>query len=238
MIRTLLGAVQFLTVIPVRAKTTEPGRAALFFPLVGAGMGWFGGALFLMSQQVFPVPLAALLVVVFWVTITGGLHEDGLADVADAFRSGRSPDRVLEILKDSRIGSYGALAIALSVLLRWQALVAISANLLPVLVASQAVSRAAMVALAWITRPAGTGLGAAFCAGLSTPVALGALAQGIAAALWCGAGLGTVMLAASLIVVLLARAFFHRVIGGVTGDCLGATSQAVEIVLLLLAAAA
>jgi adenosylcobinamide-GDP ribazoletransferase len=236
MMRRLLGAVQFLTVVPVPVRTAEPWRAALFFPLVGAGLGWLGAVLLQVFQPVLPAPVCALLVLVFWTAITGALHEDGLADVADAFRAGRSREKILEILKDSRVGVFGALAVLFSVLLRWQAIIAIPVAVVPALVASQAAPRAVLVVLARVSRPAGSGLGAAFCSSMSTPVTLVAAAQGIAAALLCGPKAAASIVAGSAAIVLIARWYFHRRVGGVTGDCLGATSQTVETFVLVLLA--
>ena len=234
--RRLLGAVQFLTVVPVPGRTAEPWRAALLFPLVGAGLGGAGAAIFQALEPVLPTPVRALLVLAFWTAITGALHEDGLADVADAFRAGRPRERILEILKDPRIGAFGALAVVFSVLLRWQAIIAIPLEIVPALVASQAIPRAALVVLSRVSRPAGEGLGATFCSHVSTPAALAAAAQGVAAALWCGPKPAAAILAGSAVIVVLARWYFHRRIGGVTGDCLGATSQAVETFVLVLLA--
>ena len=121
-----------------------------------------GAGIYLSASRALPESLAALLTVAFWVGITGVLHEDGLADAADALRAGRTPEHMLAILKDSRIGTYGAVAIVLSILARWQAVEHIgdhvnASRVLGVFIASQAVPRAAMVALAWVSRPAGTG---------------------------------------------------------------------------------
>lgn len=229
MIASLLGAVQFLTVLPVPGRTAEPGRAALFFPLVGAWLGWMGATILLLMREAWPPQLVALLVVAFWMIITGTLHEDGLADVADAFRTGRTPERIHAILKDSRIGAYGAAALVLSVLVRWQSVANVTESITVRLVAALALSRAVMVALAWVARPAGGGLGAAFLQSLTTPVAVFAILQGVAAALLCGPRMGSVLLAANILVVMAARAYFHRRIGGVTGDCLGAASQISEM---------
>ncbi len=233
--RTLLGAISFLTIIPVRTKVAPPGQSAALFPLVGALLGAAGAVIYYNAGHVIPPSLAALLTVAFWTVITGTLHEDGLADVADALRAGRSQERMLAILKDSRIGTFGAVAIVLSFLVRWQAVEQL-ANLwlLPLFIASQAVPRAAMVALAWISRPVGTGLGLEFSSTLTTPVALIAIAQGIAAAFFCGLRPGIVIIAASYVVIRVARWYFYRRIGGVNGDCLGATEQILEIFILVL----
>lgn len=233
MMRLLLGAVQFLTVIPVPGSTAPAWRTAVLFPLVGGVIGALGAGLWLLADAL-PVSLRALLVVLFWIWITGSLHEDGLADVADACRAGRSRERMLGIMKDSRVGVYGVVAVVGSVLLRWQALAAIMVPVIPSLIAVLAISRAAIVLLARIAKAAGDGSGAAFSTNISGAVALLAVAQAAAAAAWCGPALGAAMLGLSLLVVLACRFYFHRRIGGVTGDCLGAAAQAVEIALLLL----
>lgn len=234
--KRLLGALQFLTVIPLSGAGSSPGKSAVFFPLVGAVLGWCGAAIYLPGSDLLSPGLASLLVVGFWAAVTGALHEDGLADVADAFRAHRPPERILAILKDSRIGTYGALAACFSVLVRWQAIGALATGVLPAFVASQTVSRAAMVALAWVSRPAGGGMGADFCRELSSTAALIAVAQAVAAALWCGRRAGVLILAATAVIVILARGYFHRRIGGVTGDCLGATAQVTECATLLVLA--
>src|SRR5688500_2794889 len=234
--RGLLGAIQFLTVLPVRVSQVEVGRTAVFFPLVGAAIGWIGAGGFLLLQPWLGTAAAALLVIVFWSILTGAIHEDGLADVADAFRAHRSPERIAGILIDPRIGTFGALALLFSVLLRWHALQNLTTPLLPSLVAAQAVPRAAMVVLGYIARPVGSGLGARFCNEMTAPIALAAAAQGVAAALWCGLRPGIVILAATGLLISLSRSFFDRRLGGVTGDCLGATAQLLEIAILLLLA--
>lgn len=233
--RALLGAVSFLTVLPMPGEYVPPGRSAAFFPLVGAAIGAAGGGVYLLASRILPVSLAALLAVAFWTAISGVLHEDGLADAADAFRAGRTNDRMLAILKDSRIGTYGAVAVVLSVLARWQALEHLPASrALEICVIAQTVPRAAMVALAWASRPAGDGLGFAFSSTLTTAQALIAITQGIVAAFLCGARSGSVILFGAYFIVRAARAYFYRRIGGVNGDCLGATEQILEIFILVL----
>jgi adenosylcobinamide-GDP ribazoletransferase len=230
-----LAAIRFLTILPVPGRDVPPGRAAAFFPLVGAILGAAGAGVFLLASAAFPVSIAALATVAFWILVSGILHEDGLADVADAVRAGRSQERILSILKDSRIGTFGAIAILLSVLARWQALeVLATPRVIETLIAAQAVPRAAMVAMAWCSRPAGSGLGATLSSTLTTPAALLAIAQGTAAALLCGCRPGFAMIAGSVLIVQAARAWFYRRLGGVNGDCLGFTEQVLEIFVLVL----
>jgi adenosylcobinamide-GDP ribazoletransferase len=235
--KSFLAALQFLTVIPVRlAEPPAPARAAVAFPLVGALLGLLAAGLWRLLTPVLPRSLIALLVLAFLALLTGGLHEDGLADTADAFGGGHSREDILRILKDSRIGAFGALALVFAVLLRWQALVVMpAAQVLPALVASQALPRAGLVLLAFLAGPATSGLGGSLAAEVRVTHALSAaaLALAIAAAVW---GVRAAPAAAAcLFVVICARFYFRRRLGGVTGDCLGAACQLQEIAVLLVA---
>lgn len=232
--RTFFAAVSFLTIIPVNGKSVPPGRAAVFFPIVGAILGAAGAGIFTAASLALPVSLAALLTVTFWTVISGVLHEDGLADVADAMRAGRTREKMIAILKDSRIGTYGAVAIVLSLVARWQALEHVpAAHILFVCILAQAVPRAAMVALAWVSRPSGDGLGLAFTSSLTTTGALAAIAQGVAASMLPGWRAGLLVVAGAYLIVRGARAYFYKRIGGVNGDCLGATEQLLESFILV-----
>ncbi|MBZ5601014.1 MAG: adenosylcobinamide-GDP ribazoletransferase [Acidobacteriia bacterium] len=233
--RTLLSAISFLTIVPVGRTSVPSGRAAALFPLVGAILGAAGAGIYLAAGSVLPSSIAALLVVTFWSAISGVLHEDGLADVADALRAGRSQAKMLAILKDSRIGTFGAVAIVLSIVARWQAVEHLSTDrLFEVFIAAQAVPRAAIVALAWVSRPVGTGLGLAFSSTLNTTAAVAAIVQGIAAAFACGLRPGLVIVLGAYLAIRFAQAYFYKRIGGVNGDCLGATEQILEIFILIL----
>jgi adenosylcobinamide-GDP ribazoletransferase len=237
--RGLLTAVQFLTIVRVSGEPVAPGRAAAWFPLVGAALGAAGAGVYLAASRALPASLAALACVAFWTAASGVLHEDGLADIADALRAGRTRESMLVILKDSRIGTFGAVAVILSILARWQALQYFSGpSLLAACMASQAVPRAAMVGLAWTSRPVGTGLGYALASTLGTPSAVAALAQGVFAAFLCGPRAGAVILFGSFFIVRMAQAYFYNRLGGVNGDCLGATEQLLEIFILALFACA
>ena len=200
--RTFLAAVSFLTIIPVKDSSVSPGRAAIFFPLVGAMIGAAGAGVFLAASFVLPLSLASLITVAFWTMISGVLHEDGLADVADALRAGRARGKMLAILKDSRIGTYGAVAIVLSIAVRWQALQHVpAARIVAVCVIAQSGPRAAMVALAWVSRPSGEGLGLAFSSSLTTVSALMCIAQGIAVSMLSGWRPATLIVAGTYLIV-------------------------------------
>jgi adenosylcobinamide-GDP ribazoletransferase len=233
MIRRLGGAVQFLTILPIRAGDVSLADSAVFFPLVGAALGASASGVYMLLAHLLPTPLSSICAIFFLVLATGGLHEDGLADVADAFRAGRTPEKILAILKDSRVGAFGALALIFSIMVRWQALNALGAHSTIALIVSEAVPRTALVVLSHIAKPAGSGLGSALGMGLSRKITLVAGAQGVAIAFLAEPRLACALLAGTAAIVWVARSYFHRRIGGVTGDCLGATGQLVECFCLL-----
>jgi adenosylcobinamide-GDP ribazoletransferase len=236
------AATAFLTAIP--AGRTTSGRlaeASWAFPLVGAGVGAVTAGAFFVSQLLglgdWP---AALLAVLAGIALTRGLHEDGLADAVDGLVGGHDRDARLAIMRDSRIGAFGALALVLSVGLRAAALVQIGQAVFAglALVAAHAASRAALPAAMRAMAPArADGLGAAAGRPSGTAAAMAA-AAGVAIALAAlGPGRGAVAIVLSGAVVCGAAALARRQIGGYTGDVLGALQQLGEIVVLLAAAA-
>lgn len=233
--KPFLGALQFLTVLPVRIESGAPGTAAPWFPIVGALLGAAAAALLLAARLALPGYLPELLVVAFLVVATGALHEDGLADCADAFRSGRAPEKIHAILKDSRIGAFGAIALILSALARVEAIKQIEHHLFESFVSAFALSRAVQVYTAWTAPPYGDGLGRAFALSLSRQGVVFAMVW--AAMLACAMGVFAVpAICGSAGLLLVARSYFLDRLGGVTGDCLGAISQLVELYVLILCA--
>jgi adenosylcobinamide-GDP ribazoletransferase len=241
----LAGAFTLLTRLPVAALFStpppDPRRCVWAYPLVGALTGAIGaGSYWLCARAGLPPLLAGLWTLAAGVLVTGALHEDGLADTADGFGGGASVERKLEIMRDSRIGSYGTLALVLSVLLRWAAIAALAAPALvgPALIAAGALSRGAMALPVLALPPARSGgLGASLRgAGPIRLLAGPALAALLALALLpIGAALAasSLGLAAALALAVLAR----RQIGGYTGDVLGASAILVECVVLSVLAA-
>ena len=231
-----------LTRLPLRASDAALARgaaAAWSWPLVGAVLGGIAGlaAVVLLSLGL-PAPVAAGLCLGLMVVMTGALHEDGLADTADGFWGGWTVERRLEIMKDSHIGSYGVIALILSLGLRWLALSTLfEAGLaLPALIAAGALSRAVMPALMHALPPAREG-GLSRSVGrvsFDTAVLAAAVAM-VLALLALGLAALPLVLAATVAgwgIGALARAK----IGGQTGDILGAAQQMAEISLLLLLA--
>jgi adenosylcobinamide-GDP ribazoletransferase len=243
MVNGFLGAVSFLTRVPTGAGVREPGELVRFvpwFPVVGAGVGLVVGGVAAGAMWLLPPLPAAAVAVVAGVVLTGAFHEDGLGDTADAFGGGRDRDGTIRILQDPRLGTFGVLAVAASLLLRVASVAALApAAALAALPAAHALGRAAAVAaMAAFPVAGGSGLGAAYARALSRRRALLGLAAGLAVAV---ALLGVVALwAATAVAVaafLLGRLAVRR-IGGITGDVLGAVEQLGEILVLLAAAAA
>lgn len=207
------------------------------FPLVGAMVGAAGAAVLWSTSLVFPPMVAAGLSIAATVLLTGGFHEDGWADVCDGLGGTQDRQRALEIMKDSRIGAFGAMGLVLMLGLKWAALASMPATMAAAsLVLAHAASRAAAVMLIRALPYAGD-VDHAKAKPLARQLSAGSAAIAV---LWC------VLVAAVLLKLspwsLLAWAlaplavgavacarWFRRRLGGYTGDCLGATQQLTEI---------
>lgn len=241
--RHLLLAIQFLTILPVpspkRCEADDLGRSTAWFPLVGLLLGGLLWLADLGLMQLFPRHLADALLVTLLALLTGGLHLDGLADVCDGLAARGDKERFLAVMKDSRVGALGVVGLVLGLLLKYAALLAVPIYLKrPVLLLIPALARFAQVALLAGSRAARSdGLGNAVLTGLGPAQLLLATAATLPLA-WLT--LKVVGLAAWLLVTLwalLVRWYFHRRLGGVTGDIAGFVSETGEIVALLAAVA-
>ncbi len=208
------------------------GAAAWAFPLVGLVVGAIAAAT-MAAALWLPLPpiIAAGLAVAASVLVTGGLHEDGLADVADGFGGGRGRERKLAIMRDSRIGSYGTLALILVIGLRWQAIAAAPpAQSLLALLAIAAASRAGLPAVMRLMPAArADGLGKAAAGGHWQGATLAALI-GLAALVAAFGATDALLIAWAMAITILATAgLAMRQIGGQTGDVLGSMQQLSEL---------
>jgi len=179
---------------------------------------------------VFPSPFSMTLVLAFLVWISGGLHEDGLADVADAMGGGWTREQRLAIMKDSRIGAFGAAALVLAVLAKYAALTSMNPGRLDAsLLTAQILGRWAFLPAGYFNRYAREGLGSEFMEGLSATTIIVGTVISTLAAIVLGKMQGLLALAASVAIITIASIYFRRRIGGITGDCLGAIFQFVEV---------
>ncbi|MFC0679751.1 adenosylcobinamide-GDP ribazoletransferase [Lysobacter korlensis] len=250
--RLVLVALQYFTRLPVPALQHFDARwlsqSVRYFPLAGLVVGLASALVLLAASALLPWPVAALLALATSLWMTGAFHEDGLADTFDALGGHVPRERALAIMRDSRIGSYGAVALVLSLALRWQVLVALQPDEAVVYLVcahplARAMAAALMASLPYVrldddakakpvAQPMTVGLAAVtLVIGLAPALVVAGVYPSWIFALACGT-------AAAAAVHGLSRAWFHRRLGGYTGDALGCAEQFGEIVfgLALLAA--
>ncbi len=248
-----MTAVQFLTRLPTPDfKEFEPAwlaRSARYFPLVGVLVGAINVGVWWLASQRLPTPVAVGLTLALSVLVTGAFHEDGFADVCDGFGGGNSADRVLAIMKDSRIGAYGAIGVVLMLGLKWSSLDGLAVGMAvfaPLVIGAHLVSRWCAGALMWslpYVRSDGDSKSRAAVEGFTarewliggiiglaafSPIAAWALRESAAPVAWALLA-GAVSAAAT---AWAAAGYFRRRIGGHTGDCLGAVQQLTELAFL------
>lgn len=239
--QTLMLAVGFLTRLPVPPdpafSQAKQARSTLYFPLVGLLIGALAALVYLGALALLgSAPVAVLLSMGASLWLTGGLHEDGLADCADGFGGGQGRDDTLRIMKDSRLGSYGALALVMALLLKAAALVELAGTgpVVALLVFAHGVSRwfaiSFLIDLSYV-RAEGKAQG--FAQSLS-PRRFWLCALALVPLLPTFSFLFLVLLGCSLVALRIGlAAWFRRRIGGFTGDLLGASQQICEIMVYL-----
>jgi adenosylcobinamide-GDP ribazoletransferase len=234
----------FCTRLPLGPAAAVAGadlaRASWAMPVAGAVVGLLAALVYWLAWQIgVPPSSAAILALTATLVVTGALHEDGLADTADGFGGGKTSARKLEIMRDSRIGTYGVCALATSLALRWSALATLAEPLQVVtaLVAAHASARSVLPIFMRLVPPARSdGLSADAGRPPWDSVAAAAILGVIALAI----GLGPIAAMIGLLLLALAGASLAwltlKQIGGQTGDVLGALEQAGEVLVLLVAA--
>jgi adenosylcobinamide-GDP ribazoletransferase len=235
-----LSAAQFLTRIPVPSQPYEAdslARSVKFFPLVGMAVGSGAALLHILLAPHLPRLAAAFMVLVYLVLVTGGLHEDGLADTADGFGGGANREQILLILRDSRIGSYGGIALTLSLVGRLLLIASLPLTQVPHYLI------AARILCQWTTLPLSYFLASARS---SDPQQIAGQGARIARLTSAGTLIGGTIFCFTVVALLLkTRAiapilstvvltcitalYYMKRIGGITGDCFGATNQLSEI---------
>jgi adenosylcobinamide-GDP ribazoletransferase len=252
-------ATQFLTRLPTPTfsgfQSSWLSQSARYFPLVGVLVGLINVGAWWLSSRWWPVSVSVGLMLAASLLVTGAFHEDGFADACDGFGGGVTADRVLEIMKDSRIGAYGAIGILVMIGLKWTTLVAIPSTIFPLaVIGAHMFSRWCSIGLIWrlpYVRADGDAKAKPFADALSAREwllsgaigVLGLLPIAYASMHWTGVGARGLLAAiayamvaavvAAAVTALLAAAYFRRRIGGYTGDCLGAVQQMTELAFLL-----
>jgi adenosylcobinamide-GDP ribazoletransferase len=236
---SLRGAVSFLTRVPVGGAlgADDVARGAALFPVVGAGIGALAGGLAALLHPTLSPFVAATAAVALAALVTGAMHLDALADTADALGA-RSREAALEIMRDSRVGSFGATALALDLLLKTGAIATLVArgDVIASLVVAGALSRGVSPVLAtFLPYPRAEGGPGSVLSGRTSVVAA-AIAAALAVAAAVVLREPWVIVPAAGVAIALAG-FYLRWLGGATGDCLGAATELSETLTLVVAAA-
>jgi adenosylcobinamide-GDP ribazoletransferase len=241
-----LVSLRFLTRLPVPfIRTIDPpplAKSMPYFAIVGALIGASTGMVLLgLNAAGLPSLLTGTLALAFSVLLTGALHEDGLADVADGFGGGKTREQRLAIMWDSRIGTYGTLALMIAMLARifiYESSLGLPpVGLIGILAGAGGFSRAMMVDLLWATNPARDNGLSAYAGRPTRNSALFALFTGggllvATAAMYISAEIGVLGLIAAGLVTALLRRLAVRLVGGQTGDVCGAVQVLSEIAIL------
>jgi adenosylcobinamide-GDP ribazoletransferase len=237
MLRALKISLQFLTIFKVRldpaADLQETGRAAWAFPIVGA----FIGLLLVITHSALsgnlPSGLVAIVVVGLWIFLTGGLHIDGWTDCWDALAASVPPERRFEILKDSRLGTFGAVALILLLAVK---IAAVAQSDLPLIMLFIApiVGRGLMVVAVYGSEHSEAGMAAQFLSGIDVRVVQWVAILGLAPALLAG-WIGIWALALAYLGAVCFRRFAQARLGTVNGDVMGAICELAEALVLLIA---
>ena len=244
-LRLFFIALQFFTRIPIPSWVGfDPAwlhQASRYFPAVGWVVALVSAGVFGLASMLWPPAVAAVLATVAGIWLTGAFHEDGFADVCDGFGGGMTPERVLDIMKDSRVGAYGAIGIVLMLMGKLALLSSLPVHhVVPALLIAHPLSRLASCTLIWRLEYARLeGKAKPLAQHMSTNewlIAALTVALPIAALLYMGLLPVLNVLAGCVFLVLaswwLARLFVRR-IGGYTGDCLGAVQQLSEVAFYL-----
>jgi adenosylcobinamide-GDP ribazoletransferase len=237
--RSLIAAFRFLTRLPIpgpETRASDVAQAVPWFPLVGAVVGLITAGVFVAALRWWTAPVAATVAVASGLLLTGGFHEDGLTDAADGLGGGWTRERVIEIMKDSRIGAYGSMALWAALTLRWACLTALGNKALIVLPFAMLWGRWSIACALRLLPPIAAGLAKEVHDRSGNGVLVGAsivLAAGLAVSFKLGVPRFWEATVVAICVALVWSWYLFKRMGGHSGDLLGATSQIVESAVLL-----
>ncbi|AKP32326.1 adenosylcobinamide-GDP ribazoletransferase [Yersinia aleksiciae] len=243
-LRLFLATLQFMTRIPVPERWTQGlamdqyERGIVGFPLIGLIVGVIGGLVFTLLAPWCGLPLAALGYVLALALVTGAFHLDGLADTCDGVFSARKREQMLEIMRDSRLGTNGGLALIFMVLAKVLVVSELAlrdVSMLAMLTAASVAGRTVIVLLMYRQRYAreGNGLGNIYIGKVTGRQTAITLAGGLILTLLLGKGAAVLALVITIAVVWLLATYLRSRLGGQTGDTLGAAAEVGELVFLL-----
>ncbi|MCL3782081.1 adenosylcobinamide-GDP ribazoletransferase [Prolixibacteraceae bacterium JC049] len=241
-IKNFFTAITFFTRIPVARwadySQNAMNQATAYYPMVGWIVGGFAALICWLMGMVIPVVPAVVISTVASIWLTGAFHEDGFADVCDGFGGGWEKERILTIMKDSRVGAYGAIGILLILMTKITLLSEIQLRLIPVvLIAGHTLSRmvsvSSMMVLGYVRENDADGKSKPIARKLPPSVFLWILISGSVPLVLLGSWKYAAIFLPQLILLYLMNRWFKKWIGGYTGDCLGALQQVSEVVFYL-----
>lgn len=240
-IRIFFTALMFFTRIPCPSYTDHDpeylNRSAKYFTLVGIIVGCISALVFYLSQWIFPLEIALLLSFVVSILTTGAFHEDGFADVCDGFGGGWTKEKILDIMKDSRVGTYGLVGLILLMALKFTALHSIALSLIvPTIISAHAISRLNSVSLIYTDEYAREDLlskAKPLATKMSTADFLIACFFGLVPLVLMNNFYVFLSLIPLILIKLYLSRYFKKWIGGYTGDCLGTVQQVSEVIYYL-----
>ena len=233
---------QFFTRIPInkslKCEKENFRRGSIYFPLVGLFIGIVQWIVYFLLIKVLPVNITAVFIVIIPIVITGGLHVDGLGDTCDGFFSLKGDkDKIIEVMKDSRVGTYASIAIVFDMLARYAVVCTIlTINLPLILIATPIIARFTVVFISFIGKNAKeTGSGNIFIGNIDVKrLVVTAITTIILVTLLIGFTECTMLIVAALSLSFLFNKFCESKIMGLTGDSLGANNELVEILTMIL----
>jgi adenosylcobinamide-GDP ribazoletransferase len=241
LIKDFLLMLQFFTRIPINmslpCEKENFRRGAIFFPIVGFVIGGMQWLVFFLTIKFLPSNTIAILVLAMGILLTGGLHIDGLGDTCDGFFALKGKGRIIEIMKDSRIGTYSCIAIILDLLFKYSSTenLLLSGNSLGI-IAAPVIAKTAFIFLFYIGKQAkAIGTGNLFIRNVGKKELFIAIILGyIISGLLIGPVKAVILIVVALLVTYLFNKYCESVIDGLTGDTLGANNEIVEILTLIL----
>jgi adenosylcobinamide-GDP ribazoletransferase len=241
-VQDFLLMLQFLTRLPINlslpCEKENFRRGTMFFPIVGFVIGGLQWILFFLTMTFLPGNTIAIFILLLGILITGGLHIDGLGDTCDGFFAFKVKDRIIEIMKDSRIGTYSCIAIIIDLLLKYSSTtnLIVTGNSLGI-IAAPVIGRTAFVFLFYIGRQAkAVGTGNLFIGNVGKKELFIATILGyIICGILVGPMKALVLIVAALALTYVFNRFCESKIDGLTGDTLGANNEIIEIFMLILA---
>ncbi|CDI48775.1 adenosylcobinamide-GDP ribazoletransferase [Clostridium tetani] len=240
-IYNFLLMIQFLTRIPVKrslpCEKEDFRRGAAMLPIIGLIVGCIQWTVFYILSKIFPANITAIFIILVGMVLIGGLHQDGLGDIFDGFFSFKGDkEKIIEIMKDSRVGTFAVLALIFDILIKYTALsFIIENNMSYAIIITPIMSRCTLVFLFLIGKNAKkNGTGNLFIQNVSVKeFIISFIFMIVPSVLLIGYKYSVIIIVVSFIITLAFLNLCNRKIGGITGDCLGANNEIVEMFTML-----